>query len=286
MTFPDHTWALQDLVSPLGPGGSACKITIFLFPGVSNSAGEDGGRLFSPPPINDATAGKIAAATVAGWGGGGGSVLPGSISVGKTRGLCQAVSLTSQWREQVTWPDYIIHSCIHLLIWYSSIEHSRPKSWIWVLDFNRIVDLGRSPKESSHDGERIGNHVSGWSQNRIQHLVPRTEVEKDCAKFWTSRRRKSEQVLFLAGKLQDKIFPWKQGIHTPWRKSAQDWTIRHWSLWYSSWVVQGSQGKGLPSISYFRILGFIFNSTWAHLSPGIRVDCSCVWVDFINNNRT
>lgn len=97
MTFPDHTWALQDLVSPLGPGGSACKITIFLSPGVCNSVGEDGGRLSSPPPTNDTTAGKIAAATVAGWGGrGGDSVLPGSISVGKTRGQCQAVSLTFQ----------------------------------------------------------------------------------------------------------------------------------------------------------------------------------------------
>lgn len=46
-------------------------ITIFLFPGVCNSVGEDEGRLSSPPPTNDTTARKIAAATVAGLGGGG-----------------------------------------------------------------------------------------------------------------------------------------------------------------------------------------------------------------------
>lgn len=93
-------------------------ITIFLFPGVCNSVGEDGGRLSSPPPANDTTARKIAAVTVAGLAGWGGSVLPGSISVGKTRGQCQAVSLTSVTRasHMTRLHHSFLHSFAHLIL--------------------------------------------------------------------------------------------------------------------------------------------------------------------------
>lgn len=52
VTAPDHTWTLQDLVSSLGPGGSDCMIIIFLFRGVCDSVGEDGGR---PPHTHTTT---------------------------------------------------------------------------------------------------------------------------------------------------------------------------------------------------------------------------------------